>query len=80
MIKPINVATNNVARELAYVATQNSTSVSELYIKINSISTFIRDSDSEFVEILNEDFDKYKDELYMRDNTVEFDQEYNIEI
>jgi len=80
MINAINIVTNNVARELLRIAAQNSTSISQLYIKINSITTFVKDNNSDFLEIFNEDFNKYTDEISMRNDTVEFEQEYYIEI
>ncbi|MFT5661708.1 MAG: hypothetical protein ACI9TV_002355 [Sulfurimonas sp.] len=80
MINPITVVTNNVGKELVRIAAQNSLSASQLYIEINSVKTFVKSADSEFIEIFANDLSKYKDEAYLRDSTIEFEQEYNIEV
>ncbi len=80
MIKPVNITTSNVQKELSLIASKNNISVSELYIKVRSIDTFIKDSESNLVEIFANDFDKYRQETSLRDDTIEFFQEYNIDI
>jgi hypothetical protein len=80
MIRPVSITTNNVARELLRIATQNSVPSSKLYLKINSISTFVKVGDSDSVEIEYEKFNKYKDEKFLRDKNVKFVQEYNVDI
>ncbi|OIP56805.1 MAG: hypothetical protein AUK54_01360 [Helicobacteraceae bacterium CG2_30_36_10] len=84
MITPVTLTTNNVSKELMQIARQNNISVSELYINIRSVETFLKDSnldsESDLVEIHAKDFDKYRQEVSLRDNTIEFEQEYTIEI
>ncbi len=80
MIKPINVVTNNVRAELSRIAAHNHTTAFDLYIKVRSVTTFLKDSDSNLVEILANNFDKYRQETSLRDDTIEFEQEYNIDI
>lgn len=80
MIVPVNVITENVPRELLRVAAENSISSSELYIKIDTISTFIKDANTDFIEIEEVDFPKYNNEESMRNASLEFEQEYEIEI
>ena len=58
MIRPVNIITDNVLKELTRIAKQNSTSISELYITLNSVNTFARDSDSDFIEIFGNDLDE----------------------
>lgn len=55
MLRPVNITTNNVARELLRIAAQNSIPVSKLYININSVDTFIKDANTDFIEIPNYD-------------------------
>jgi len=80
MIEPVHITTNNVARELLRIAAQNSVPVSHLCVEVSDVKTYVKDANSEFVEILESDFDKYKDEDILRDKTVEFEQQCSIEI
>ncbi|MFT7003657.1 MAG: hypothetical protein ACJAWW_001009 [Sulfurimonas sp.] len=80
MIKPVNIVTNNVARELLRIAAQNATSKANLFIKINSVKTLLVDEDSNLVEIPENSLQKYTTEKSLRDATVKFEQEYDIEI
>lgn len=80
MIKPVNIRTNNVAKEISRVATQNSVNPNSLYIQLSSVETFIKDTDSNLIEIKYEDFDKYTDEKTLRDASIVFEQEYDIYI
>ena len=80
MIKPVSLTTKNVAKEIESVSQNYSIPISKLYIEINSVVTFIKDGESKFVEIYDEDFDEYKKEKYLRDRTVEFEQEYEVSI
>jgi len=80
MVESFNIITDNVARELLRISSQNSISDSKLFIKINSVNTFIKDFETEKIEINKEDIYKYKDETSLRDNTIEFDQEYSVDI
>ena len=80
MIVPVHVITKSVPRELLRIAAENSISSSELYIKIDSISTFFKDANTDFIEIEEVDFKKYNNETSMRDASLEFEQECEIEI
>lgn len=84
MIEILNVSTSNVSKELLRIAAQNGTSASHLYIKLNSTQTFVTnpdsDADSDLLEIFGKDFDTYKSETTLRDNTILFKQEYNIDV
>jgi len=78
MIKPISVTTNNVKHEIESI--EKKYSVSELYIEIEAINTFVIKSDSSAIEMSDDDFDKYTDEKYLRDDSIRFEQEYEIEV
>lgn len=80
MIVPVNIVTNNVAKELLRTAKKNVTSVSQLHIEILSVSSFVQEGDSDSYEILGNEYEDYRDEEVMRDNSVKFEQEYHIEI
>ena len=80
MIVPIDVITNNVSRELVRIASQNNIATSDLCIRLHSTSTFVKDADSEFVEISHDDFDQYTDEESMRNPEIEYEQKYDITI
>ena len=80
MIEPVHITTNNVARELLRIAAQNSVSVLDLCIEVSDIKTFVKDANTEFVEISENDFDKYTDEETFRDKTIEFEQQCTVEI
>ena len=80
MLKPVSIITSDVAKELSKTAKLNSISTSQLYIELNSVETFVKKGDAGFVELPKEDFDQYKEEEILRDESVEFKQDYNIEI
>jgi len=80
MIKPVHIQTNNVAREILRIATQNAVPSSHLFIKIHSVNTFIKDANSNFVEISYEDFDKYTDEETLRNPSIIYKQDYDVSI
>lgn len=80
MIKPINVITDNVAKELDRIASESNTSTSKLYIELNSVKTFVSDNDADFKEIYAKDISKYTDETLLRDSKTTFNQEYNITV
>ena len=80
MIKPIKVITNNVLEELQHIAIENSIPDSELRIEINSVKTFVKTSDTDFVEISDDTLNTYKEETFLRDKTLEFKQNYDIKI
>ena len=80
MIRPVNMVTDNVARELMRIAAQNSVPSSELYIILNSITTFVKVGDAGFDEIQYENCNDYRDEKFLRDSDVEFQQEYSVDI
>jgi len=78
MIKPISIRTNDVKHEIESI--EKKYSGSELYIDIESVDTFVIVGGSNAVEMSDDDFDKYTDEKHLRDNTVKFEQEYQIEV
>lgn len=82
MVAPINVniITDNVEKELVRIAAQNATSSSKLYIKINSVNTFIKDANSNLVKIPDDAFSNYSSEASLRDNTIKFEQQYDIDV
>ncbi|MBT5934455.1 flagellar assembly protein A [Sulfurimonas sp.] len=80
MIESVHIVTKSVSRELLRVAAENSISSSDLYIKIGTSTTFIKDSNSNLVEIKEDDLSKYRNENYMCDASLEFEQECKIEI
>lgn len=80
MIKTVHTTTDDVAKELLRIAKQNATSASQLYIEISHIDTFVKVGDSDFVEMNNEDFIRYKQKAPLRDKNVQFEQEYEIEV
>ena len=80
MINPVNIITNNVPKELVRIAAQNATSSSHLFIKLYSVQTFVKDPNEGLVEIFGSDLSDYTNEETLRDNTVEFEQQYEIEI
>lgn len=80
MLRPISVVTGDVSKELSRIAKINSISASEFYIEINSVATFVKEGDSDFIELSKADLDQYKDEKILRDKSVEFRQEYDIDI
>lgn len=80
MIKPIKVITDNVFEELQHVASENSISDSTLRIELNSVTTFVKTSDTDFIEVAENNLDTYKDETSLRDNTLELMQKYDIKI
>lgn len=80
MIKPVTINTNNVAKEISNIAIQNSVKPDSLYIQVSSIETFIKNNDSDLIEIHYEDFEKYTDEATLRDSSVVFEQKYEIYI
>jgi len=79
-MKPIKVTTDNVANELAICAKQHVIPISKLYININSVDTYVKTANSSFTQIYSEDFHKYTNEDSLRNHTLEFAQEYDIEI
>lgn len=80
MLKPVDIVTNNVARELLRIAAQNSIPISRIYIEINSVETFYRDANANLVEIQDNELNKYSKEDSLRDNTIEFEQQYEIAV
>ncbi|EDZ63691.1 hypothetical protein SMGD1_1455 [Sulfurimonas gotlandica GD1] len=80
MQKPVDVVTNNVARELLRIAAQNSIPISRIYIEINGVETFYKDANANLVEIQNHELSKYASEASLRDNTIEFEQQYDITV
>ena len=80
MIVPVHVTTDNIPRELLRIAAENSISSSDLYVKIDTVTTFIKDGDSDFIELEEVDYEKYRDEKSMRNASLEFEQEYEAEI
>ena len=80
MNEPISLTTDNVAKELASYAKQNAMPISKLCVDVNSIATYVKTENSDFIEIYESDFSKYTNEDSLRNNTVEFRQEYDIKI
>ncbi|WP_024953493.1 flagellar assembly protein A [Sulfurospirillum arcachonense] len=80
MIKPVKVITDNVSEELRHVASENSILDSTLRIEINSITTLVQTADTDFVEVAKDALNTYKEEKSLRDNTLEFKQQYDIKI
>ncbi len=80
MINPVSITTNNVAREILRISTQNAVPSSSLYINVTAIRTFVKDANTEFIEISYEDFQKYTQEEILRDPDIEFQQEYDVTI
>lgn len=78
MIRPVSLVTNDVPREVLRVSAQNPDSSEALYLEINSVKTFFKRGDSEFVEMQENDLDKYSSEESLRDETIEYQQEYDI--
>lgn len=80
MIKPVKVITDNVLEELQHIARENSISDSELCIEVNSVTTAVKTSDTDFVNIADDTLNTYKEETFLRDNTLVFKQAYDIKI
>lgn len=80
MIKPVKVMTNNVLEELQQTASDNSILDSTLRIELNSVTTFVKTTSTDFIEITDDNLNTYKQETTLRDNTLEFQQKYNIKI
>lgn len=80
MIRPIKVVTDNVLEEILHVAREESVNESTLRIELNSVTTLVKTSTKDFTEIPQESVDTYKDEKFLRDDTLEFKQQYNIKI
>ena len=80
MIKPKKVITQDVLEELQQVASENSILDSTLRIEVNSVTTFVKTSGTDFIPIADEDLQTYKEEKFLRDNTLEFMQKYDIKI
>ena len=80
MIKPIKVITDNVFEELQHIASENSILHSTLRIEVNSVSTFVKTSSADFIEVPKDNLHTYQDETFLRDNTLELMQKYDITI
>ena len=80
MIEPIHLTTNNVARELLRISAQNAISSSDLNIEIASVKTLVKNFDSDFNEIADEDIYIYKSEEYLRNADINFEQQYDVTI
>ncbi len=81
MIELISTTTNNVTREILRIATQKNTSISNFYIKINAIHTFMKENeDVEGMEMSPSMIEEYKKELYLRDSNILFEQQYEIDV
>ncbi|WP_373035606.1 flagellar assembly protein A [Sulfurimonas sp.] len=80
MMKPVDIVTSNVAKELRRLAAQNSIPFSKLYIKIKNVETFYKDASKNLVEIPAHELNKYAQEEYLRDAGIEFEQQYEIVI
>lgn len=80
MIKPVKVITSNVADELKRIAADNTTSVSKLRVIINTVTTFVKNSETTLAETTGDTLNRYKEETYLRDNTILFEQEYDVQI
>ena len=78
MREAIPIITTNVGEELETYAKKNGVFSSKLYLQIKSITTYIKDNDSDFIEIANNNLDEYKEEEILRNELVEFKQEYSI--
>lgn len=80
MIKPTKVITDNVLEELQHIAIENSIADSTLRIEVKSVTTLVKTSDTDFIEIADDTLNTYKEETYLRDNTLKFKQKYDIKI
>ncbi len=80
MMKQINITTTNIVKELEGIAVNNSTDLSNLSIHINSINTFVKKLDSDFIEMDYQDLNEYRQEIHLRDEKIEFRQQYDIDI
>ena len=78
MMKSADISTINPTKELQKIATKNSIPISKLYVTINNVETFYKKSDSDFIEIAPNELGKYSDEKTLRDNTIKFQQNYDI--
>lgn len=58
--------TSDILKALSTSAKEQSVLKSTLYAHINTITTFIKDADSDFVEVSKNDLDDYKSEDVMR--------------
>ncbi len=80
MIKPVKVITSDVADELKRIAADNTTSVSKLRVIINTVTTFVKNSEMTLAETTGDTLNRYKEETFLRDNTILFEQEYDVQI
>ncbi|PHQ65635.1 MAG: hypothetical protein COB99_02965 [Sulfurimonas sp.] len=80
MTKTVDIVTNNVPRELLRIAAQNSIPISRLYIDINGVETFYKDANKNLVEIPTYELNRYSEEDSLRDNSIDFEQQYDIEV
>ncbi len=80
MIKPVNVITKNVMEELNHIAKKYVASTSKLYIRVNSITTYIKTTKSALMEMSKNELKTYSQEKYLRDDSIEFEQEYDIDV
>jgi len=80
LIQPINILTENVARELRSTASKYAMSTSQLYIELNTTKTYALKDGEDSQEIFGNDLTKYKNEEYLEDSQLNFTQEYDITI
>ncbi len=80
MTNSIDISTNNVYKELLRIAAQNSIPISRLYIQINAIQTFAKGKEANLTSIDDAQLSKYASEEYLRDETIEFEQHYDITV
>ena len=80
MTNPIDITTQNVYKELLRIAAQNSIPISRLYIRINAIQTFTKGKEANLTSIDDAQLSKYASEEYLRDETIEFEQHYDITV
>jgi len=78
VIQAVNIITEDVSEALSHVAKESGVLSSKLYVQIQAITTFIKDKDSDFVEISNDNLAEYQEEEILRNEDIEFKQEYNI--
>ena len=78
MFNPIELVTNNVSKELYRISSKNSIPISKIYIEVKGIETFYKDENSGLVEIPANELNKFSTEDSLRDNSISFEQQYDI--
>ncbi|MDF1883022.1 DUF342 domain-containing protein [Sulfurimonas sp. SAG-AH-194-C21] len=80
MIETTSLITTDILKSFSETAKKQGLIKSKLYAQINTITTLIKDADSDFVEVPKNDLHNYKSEDVMCNEDIEFKQEYHIDI